>query len=113
MEHLSRRTTRDVEHLLIVTDPTPGGLLAAGRIAALRNDLDIGIQHAYLVVNRVPDGLPASVSDRLDDVGVRLLGTIPTTAEVAEYELAGRPLVDLPQESAACGAVATMLETML
>jgi CO dehydrogenase maturation factor len=43
MEHLSRRTTRDVEHLLIVTDPTQRGLVAAQRIADLRNELDIRI----------------------------------------------------------------------
>src|SRR4030065_512216 len=33
MEHLSRRTTRDVQHMQLVTDPTQRGLVAAERIA--------------------------------------------------------------------------------
>jgi CO dehydrogenase maturation factor len=32
MEHLSRRTTRDVEHLLMVSDPTQRGILSTERI---------------------------------------------------------------------------------
>src|SRR5512147_747012 len=51
MEHLSRRTTRDVQILLIVTDPTQRGITAAERIAGFRKELDIHIENAYLVVN--------------------------------------------------------------
>jgi len=41
MEHLSRRTTRDVQHLLVVSDPTQRGLVAAANIAQLRKELDM------------------------------------------------------------------------
>src|SRR5512136_1841386 len=58
MEHLSRRTTRDVQHLFIVTDPTQRGIVAAQRIADFRNELDIRIEHAYLVVNRLNGPVP-------------------------------------------------------
>jgi CO dehydrogenase maturation factor len=47
MEHLSRRTTRDVQHLLIVTDPTQRGIVAAERIAGFRNHLDIHIENSW------------------------------------------------------------------
>src|SRR4030067_2836564 len=60
MKHLSRRTTRDVQHLLIVSDPTQRGIVAAERIARLRDDLDISIDHAYLIVNRLTGELPES-----------------------------------------------------
>src|SRR3989304_3612150 len=43
MEHLSRRTTRDVQHMLIVSDPPQRGLVAAERLASFRNDLGINI----------------------------------------------------------------------
>jgi CO dehydrogenase maturation factor len=39
MEHLSRRTTRDVQHMLIVTDPTQRGMVAAERIHATELDI--------------------------------------------------------------------------
>ena len=66
MEHLSRRTTRDVQHLLIVTDPTHRGIVAAERIAGFRHDLDIHIDNSYLVLNRLTGTLPrfASETDR-------------------------------------------------
>ena len=56
MEHLSRRTTRDVQQLLIVSDPTQRGIVAAGRIAGFRHELDINIENAHLIVNRLPAG---------------------------------------------------------
>ena len=37
---------RDVDALFIVTDPTVRGVVAAGRIADMRNELDINIKHA-------------------------------------------------------------------
>jgi len=113
LEHLSRRTTRDVQHLLIVTDPTLAGVVAAERIVGLRDELDIGIEHAYVVVNRLPDGIPPAIEARLADIGVSVLGTIPAAPEVAEQELGGRPLVDLPDDSAAYAAVVAMLEPVL
>ena len=66
MEHLSRRTTRDVQHLLIVSDPTQRGIVAAGRIAGFRDELDINIENAHLIVNRLPGGEmpPASGGSR-------------------------------------------------
>src|SRR5512133_302020 len=41
MEHLSRRTTRDVQVLLVVSDPSQRGLVAAQRIAEMSKELDI------------------------------------------------------------------------
>ena len=53
MEHLSRRTTRDVDHLLLVTDASQRGLVAAEAMVTLSKELDINVRQRYLVVNRV------------------------------------------------------------
>src|SRR5512135_1420120 len=58
MEHLSRRTTRDVQYLFIVTDPSQRGLVAAERIASFRSELDIHIENAGLILNRVVGDIP-------------------------------------------------------
>ena len=65
MEHLSRRTTRDVQHLLVVSDPTQRGIVAAERIAGFRNELDIRIENTYLVLNRLPVGDGRSENEKL------------------------------------------------
>jgi len=65
MEHLSRRTTRNVEKLLVVTDPTQRGLAAAARIAGFRHELDIEIDEAYLILNGLAgDAIPARCKRR-------------------------------------------------
>ena len=113
MEHLSRRTTRDVQHLLIVSDPTQRGLVAAQRIAEMSRELDIKIEHAHLVLNRLPDGIPPEIKEFIDKAGVPLLGTIPTNDELTSFEYTGRPLVELENSSPVYQAVSNLLLKIL
>lgn len=113
MEHLSRRTTRDVNHLLLVTDPTQRGLVAAERIAGMRNELEVGIENTHLIVNRVPGELPAPLQARIDAMDVPLLGTVPADSKLVEFEFSGRPLVDLGSDSPVYQAVAAMMDRIL
>ncbi|HET9587556.1 MAG TPA: AAA family ATPase, partial [Anaerolineales bacterium] len=75
MEHLSRRTTRDVQHLIIVSDPTRRGLVAAQRIADMRRELDIDIENAYLVINRLQGEMPAELRAFTENMDLPLLGS--------------------------------------
>lgn len=113
LEHLSRRTTRDVEHMLIVTDPTQRGIVAAERIAALRNDLEVDIENAYLIVNRIAGDIPAPLMDRIEKMDIPLLGSIPADETLVEFEFEGRPLVELGDESPVYQAVAGMMDQIL
>jgi CO dehydrogenase maturation factor len=113
MEHLSRRTTRGVQHLLIVSDPTRQGIVTAERIAALRHELDIRIEQAHLIVNRLRGELPSALGGLIAQLDFPLLGTIPEVPEVSEFELSGRPLVDLEDDSSLYTAVADMLGRVL
>ena len=114
MEHLSRRTTRDVQHLLIVSDPTQRGIVAAERIAALRHELDINIEQAYLILNGLTsDQIPAPLQARINALDIPLLGVVPHSEELAEFEFSGRPLVELGDESPVYQAVAEMMRQIL
>lgn len=114
MEHLSRRTTRDVQHLLIVSDPTQRGLVAAQRIAQFRKELDIRIENAYLIINRLPNGdLPQELKASLANFDIPLLGIIPANSELTMFEFGGKPLVDLNDDSPVYQAVAGMLKKIL
>jgi CO dehydrogenase maturation factor len=113
MEHLSRRTTRDVEHLLIVTDPTQRGIVAAERIAGLRNELEVNIENAYLILNRLPGEIPQPLQERIDALDIPLLGVIPADEEITSFEFSGRPLVELDEDSPVYQAVAEMMEEIL
>ena len=114
MEHLSRRTTRNVELLLIVSDPTQRGIVAAERIAAFRHDMDIQIDKAGLIVNRVFGGvLPEALNERVEQLDIPLLGVIPADQNLMEFEFSGRPLVDLGEESPVFQAVKKIMDLAL
>ncbi|MBS1253853.1 MAG: Septum site-determining protein MinD [Anaerolineales bacterium] len=107
MEHLSRRTTRDVDVLLIVTDPSMRGVVAAGHIAELSRDLEINVAQAHLVVNRVQNlesigmknGLPPALHEKIEEFDIPLAGTIPNAPEIMALDAEGRPLVELEESS--------------
>ena len=102
LEHISRRTTRDVDLLLAVSDPTVRGLIAAQRVFDLVKELGTRVEMAHLLINRVPveDGaelqLPPELEARLQELGLPLLGLLPVDAGVARMDVLGQPLVDLP-----------------
>jgi hypothetical protein len=67
MEHISRRTTNNVDFLLIVMNPTLPSARAAGRILALSHELPVVIGRRMLLINRIgPDGVPGNVEKRIE-----------------------------------------------
>jgi CO dehydrogenase maturation factor len=113
MEHLSRRTTRDVQHLFIVSDPTQRGLVAAQRIADMRRELDINIEQSHLIINRLRAEMPVELTAFTEKMDLPLLGIIPADDDLAAFEFSGRPLVELGDESPVYQAVEEMMRQIL
>ena len=114
LEHLSRRTTRNVEHLLIVTDPSQRGAVAARRVAELVSELNIGVEQTHLIVNRIPGGeMPPPLKSFIDSIDVPVLGVIPDDNALREFEFSGRPLVELGDDSPVYQAVSQMMEQVV
>jgi CO dehydrogenase maturation factor len=113
MEHLSRRTTRDVDHLLIITDPTQRGIMAAERIAGFQKELNIDIENVYLILNRVRGEIPTPLQEKIDELDIPLIGTIPEDDVLTSFEFEGRPLIDLGDDSLVYQAVANIMEKIL
>lgn len=112
MEHLSRRTTRDVQLLIVVSDPSPRGLVAAERIASFRKELDIHIDACGLILNRLPAGQELSplLNERIQAMDIPLLGILSTDPQLFELESSGRPVVDLGLESTTFRQVADIMK---
>ena len=106
MEHLSRRTTRDVDHLLLVSDASLRGLVAAEAMVALTKELEVNVLNSYLIINRVMGDLPASLQSKVREIGIPLLATLPYDALLVEFDSQGRPLVELPPDAPISRAVA-------
>ena len=113
MEHLSRRTTRDVDVLLLVTDPTQRGLVTAHHMANMVPELEIGVGRVYLIVNRLRGEMPAPLIQAVEQKGLDLLGTVSDDPAMAEFEFTGRPLVELPEETAVYQSVRGLARKIL
>jgi CO dehydrogenase maturation factor len=110
LEHLSRRTTHDVDVLLLVSDPSLRGIIAAGRVAELIDELKTSVKSVYLIVNRVTgDGLPEPLLKAIKDHNLELLGLLPADQEVNDLDALGEPIVKLSDDS----PVRQTLETLL
>lgn len=113
MEHISRQTTRDVDWLFIVSDPTVRGVAAAEHIVALVRSLGTRIGQAGLVINRLEAELPEALARRVAHMGVPLLGTLPADAAVARLDAEGRPLLELDERSLVYPATRDLLDRTL
>ena len=103
MEHLSRRTTRDVDVLLVTANPTPVALRSAKRIQETAQKLKLKIKKIYLVLNETIGN--SRGEEKMEDVGLPLLGRIPYDQEIMERSIKAKPLLDLPESSIALQAV--------
>jgi CO dehydrogenase maturation factor len=99
LEHISRQTTRDIDVLLIMSDPTIRGITAAGRMKKLIEELRSNVGKAGLIVNRVKGELSPEIKKAIEESGLQVIALIPEEPDMSDLEMAGRPVTDLPQES--------------
>jgi len=115
LEHLSRRTTSNVDALLIVANPTATALRSAGRVHETVGRLKLDIGRSYLVLNRlnpVPDAHADSVDSLLATLagqGLGLLGEVPYDEEVHARSSGAEGVLDLPGDTPAPSAVGELL----
>jgi len=114
MEHLSRRTTRDVEVLLVISNLSQRGIIAAERIASFRHDMDINIENAYLILNgQHGDIIPEPLQERIAAMDIPLLGAIPHDEALLEFEFSGRPVVEVDPQSPVYQAACELFKKIL
>jgi CO dehydrogenase maturation factor len=113
MEHLSRRTTQGVDYLLFLSDYSLKGIRTVGKIRELIDELKLSVKEKHLVVDRALNGMDPVFSGEIQNLGLNLLGAIPEDALVSEYEMKGKPLLELPDESPAVQVVDRMMEKMM
>ena len=113
MEHISRLTTNNVDILLIVSDSSRRGLQAAVRIEELSKCLNILVGKSYLVINRSKEAPPDAVQKIIHESGLQLAGTIPDDQTIYEFDLNGRPTIDIPMENNALKAAFAIFEKII
>jgi CO dehydrogenase maturation factor len=105
LEHLSRRTDRDVDVMIVVTDPSKMGFETARRIKELTEEVHIDVKTIYLVGNRFPSNMEGLLKKAAEDIGLELAGSIPVDDNVMSFNMTGKPLLDIPNDSPSYKAV--------
>ena len=111
MEHLSRRTTHSVDLLLAVSDPTLKGVRTARRISGLVDELNLDVARRELIVNRVSEENFSKLKDAAGDLPYEKIFSVPNDDTIFELDLEGRPVFELPADSAAVQKVFAILDS--
>ena len=91
MEHLSRRTARGMDLLLLVSDPTAVGVSTARRLSDLAGELELKVGRKVLLINGVRQGREGSAEKLGRDSGMEFY-LLHEDEEVREASAAGGPL---------------------
>jgi len=112
LEHLSRRTTQNVDLMLVVTDPSKRGILTAQRIEELSEDLEITFKKQYLILNRVKTGNEDELLEEVNKIGLKIVGIIHEDELIESYDREGTPLINLPDDSQAFTSILKITEVL-
>ena len=100
MEHLSRLLMKDIDLLLVVSDPSLRGIRTAGRIKELVEELNLRVGRLALVINRAIDGkLVDEAYTLIDEIGIELAGVIPDDPLLAKFDREGKATIKLPADA--------------
>lgn len=110
MEHISRKTIQDIDHLFLISDASVRGIRTAGRLAELVKSLKIKVGKMYLVVTKGTPKIMEELKPSILETGVEMIGWVPYDELVLQFDAEGKPLFDLPGDSPAVQAIYGILE---
>jgi len=114
MEHLSRRTTNNVDRLYVVSDTTALGARTVDRIMQIAADLPVSIAEKAVIANRV---LPGEDADRfiraVESSGYSVALQVPEDPDLYQVMAQGQSVFHLPASSAALRSVAGFLDQIV
>jgi len=113
MEHISRLTTNNIDLLLVVSDTTRRGIHSAARIMELTDELGLNIGQKWFIVNQVKERQTDALEKTINGFNLPLAGMIPEDKQVQDFDLAGRPTIELNRDSKALQACFSVFEKIL
>jgi CO dehydrogenase maturation factor len=110
LEQLNRQVVRQLQTLLIISDPTSRGMETAATIKKMVEDEKvIRCEKLGLVFNRVRNS-EEFLRRAAGELEIELVGLIPFDDNVASFDLLGRPITELPADSPSLAAYCDVVE---
>ncbi len=113
MEHLSRRTTQNIDELLLITNHSVKGVRTIARLRELIAELKLAVKRESVIINMVPDEIDPLVKEELDKLSIEPTAIIPLDETVREYDLKLKPLTSLPEGKATRAVDALMSQLLM
>lgn len=127
MEHFNRKTTQKVDILLIVSDSTVRGIKTASNMKGLVKTLKLKVKNEYLIVNklRIEDcgfrieekntkkeitEKTSTLEEEIKKSGLEVLAFLPEDEKIVKYDLEGKPIIEIPEDSKVFKAFKTALD---
>jgi len=106
LEHLNRRVVSHIDDLFVLSDPSLKSTRHVERMKRVTGEVNITYDFLYLVANHE---FNEEAERYLQDLGEHYFGKIDYDVNVKDYNLKGKSLWDLPEDSPACLSVKGLL----
>jgi len=118
MEHLSRRTTNNVDLLCIAAEPTPLGAITAQRIFELAKQLPIAVKEIGVIWNNTKVDVVGNITEKpvlskAEGSEIPCIGCVPYNKALLDNSMQGKTIFDLDGDNPAFLAVQEILDDKL
>lgn len=100
MEHLSRRTTQNIDELFLISDHSVKGVRTLARLRDLITELKLVVKRQSVIINFVPDGIDPLLSEEMSRLNIEPAAIVPLDKTISEYDLNSKSLLELPDTAA-------------
>lgn len=108
IEQINRRVMEKVTHLLLITDASKKGTQVISTIKSVADEL-VMYEKIGAIVNRIPD---ESIIKYIDTQGIPVLSYISSDSNLAVFDIEGKNIIKLPEESNIVKGVTEALEKL-
>ena len=105
-EHFNRKVVVDIDDLFIILHPSEKSTKHMERVTGIIKEVKVNYNHLCLIGNH---RFTEKTEEYLRSAGETYLGKIEYDPDVGQYNLEGRSLLDLPQDSPAALCVRSIL----
>ena len=112
LEHISRRVTKEVDYLFVISDMSARSVRSAGRVHQLIKQMNAKVKNIYLILTKGTEQDAESLREEVEKTGLELAGIIPGDPVLTEFDIKSRPLIELPEDSTALKAVFNILDSI-
>jgi len=98
--------------LIVGSDAAARSIRSAARVREIAEAVKLDIKEKYLIVTKVTGNELELLQPEIEKTGLDFLGTIPLDPMIAEYDVRGQALLELPDDAPSVQAANAILQKL-